>query len=385
MTVVAGGHVMTPDGLVVADVVIEAGHIAAIGGSVDHGVHTVVSAAGLLVVPGFIDLQINGGFGHDFTSEPATIWEVGARLPESGVTAFLPTIITSPRATVSKAREVLALGPPAGYLGAVPLGLHLEGPMLSSERLGTHDPADLQLPRPEVIEGWSPKGNVRLVTLAPELEGALPIIETLTERGVVVSLGHSDASYDQAIEAFGRGAAFGTHLYNAMSPFHHREPGLVGALLTESSVSVGLIVDDTHLDAAAVKIAWDAKKPDHLVLVTDAMAAMGMAKGDFDIGTVAVNVDESGPRNLAGNLAGSTLRLDQAIRNLISQTRCSRPEAIGAATANPARVLGDRVRGTLEVGARGDVVLIDSGVNVQATLVAGDVVYAAPDINLKRS
>lgn len=371
---------MTPDGVRVADLIVEGGRIAAIGNSDSRRAGVAIDAANLLVVPGFIDLQINGGTGHDFTSDPETIWEVGAHLPASGVTAFLPTIVTSPSGTVAKSREVVASGPPEGYLGAVPVGLHLEGPMLSPEQLGTHDPNSLRAPGSELAEGWSPEGHVRMVTLAPELSGAYAIIEALSQRGVVVSLGHSDASYDQTIEGLRRGASFGTHLYNAMRPFHHREPGIIGALLAEPSVTVGIIVDGIHAHPGAVQIAWQAKKPDNLVLVTDAMAAMGMGEGAFDLGNVTVTVDETGPRNPTGDLAGSTLTLDRAIRNFISITGCSEVEAIAASTANPARVLGDPDRGKLEVGARGDVAVVDSDFNVKATLVAGEVAFAASDV-----
>ncbi|GMQ93412.1 MAG: N-acetylglucosamine-6-phosphate deacetylase [Acidimicrobiia bacterium] len=383
VTIAAGGRVVTPGGIIRADLTIEDGKITEIGEPRSHHSGTVVDVADLLVAPGFIDLQVNGGFGHDFTRAPETIWEVGARLPASGVTAFLPTIITSPLATIVRGREVVANGPPPGYLGAVPLGLHLEGPMISPQKPGAHDPAGLQAPGSELVDGWSPDGHVRMVTLAPELRGANALIEILSERGVVVSLGHSDASYDQAIEAISRGAGFGTHLYNAMPPFHHRTPGLVGALLSDPNMTVGIIVDGVHLHPGAVQMAWQAKKPDRLVLVSDAMAAMGMGYGTFDLGAVEVVVDETGPRNLAGDLAGSTLSYDQAFRNLIATIGCSVVEAIAVSSTNPAGVLRDPGRGKLEVGARGDVVAMDSDCNVKATLVAGRIAFAAADVAVK--
>lgn len=376
VTIVAGGRVVTPDGVVRVDLTIVDGRVAAVEPPrLRRVADTVVDVEGLLVVPGLIDIQINGGFGLDFTNDPETIWEVGARLPRYGVTAFLPTVITSPASTVIEAQRVMTVGPPTGYTGAVPIGLHLEGPMLSPKQPGTHDTLHLRDPEAVVHDTWSPDTGVRMVTLAPELPGALDLIEALVESGVVVSIGHSDATYDEAVAGIRHGATVGTHLYNAMSAFRHREPGLVGALLDETEVATEIIVDGIHSHPAAVRVAWQAKGPDHLVLITDAMAAMGMGHGRFVISSVDVTVDEAGPRNADGVLAGSVLTMDEAVRNLAEFTGCSPAEAIGAASANPARVIGDPTRGVLEVGARADVTILDADLNAMLTLVAGDVVY----------
>ncbi|MEN8235901.1 MAG: amidohydrolase family protein, partial [Actinomycetota bacterium] len=224
---------------------------------------------------------------------------------------------------------------------------------------------------------WSPETGVRMVTLAPELPGALDVITALAERGILVSIGHSNATYDEAIAGLHAGAAIGTHLYNAMSALHHREPGLVGALLAEPEVAAEIIVDGIHSHPKAVRIAWDAKGPDKLVLITDAMAAMGMGHGQFIISSVDVFVDETGPRNASGVLAGSALTMDDAVRNLAAFAGCSNEEAIGAATANPAKTIGDAERGVLVVGARADITLLDQGLGVVATMVGGAVVHGA--------
>ncbi len=376
VTIVVGGRVVTPDGIIRADLTIVDGRVAAVESPRSLRItDTVIDVDGQLMVPGFIDIQINGGFGLDFTNDPETIWEVGARLPQYGVTAFLPTVITSPASTVIEAQRVMTVGPPIGYTGAVPIGLHLEGPMLSPKQPGTHDTLHLRDPEAVAHDTWSPDTGVRMVTIAPELPGALDLIETLVESGVVVSIGHSDATYDEAVAGIRHGATVGTHLYNAMSPFRHREPGLVGALLDETEVATEIIVDGIHSHPAAVRVAWRAKGPDHLVLITDAMAAMGMGHGRFAISSVDVTVDETGPRNADGVLAGSVLTMDEAVRNLAEFTGCSPAEAIGAASANPARVIGDPTRGVLEVGARADVTILDADLNAMLTLVAGDVVY----------
>ncbi|MEN8115273.1 MAG: N-acetylglucosamine-6-phosphate deacetylase, partial [Actinomycetota bacterium] len=178
-----GGQVLTPDGFVAADLAIADGYVAAIephGQGSEDGV--VLDIDGLLVVPGYIDIQINGGFGHDFTQSPATIWDVGARLPEYGVTAFFPTVITSPPETFVEAQRIMTDGPPEGYTGAIPMGLHLEGPMLSPKQPGTHDTLYLREPAAVATDTWSPETGVRMVTLAPELPGALDVITALAER-----------------------------------------------------------------------------------------------------------------------------------------------------------------------------------------------------------
>jgi len=382
---VVGGRVVAPSGVVEADVIIEDGRVDAIPepGHVVSG--SVIDATGLLVCPGFIDVQINGGFGHDFTGNPESVWDVGERLPASGVTAFLPTIITSSEEVTDRAIAVMAAGPPVGYRGATPIGLHMEGPWLSPDRRGAHDVSAIRVPGPDAADGWSSSQHVSMVTLAPELPGAYALIERLTENGVAVSLGHSNATYEQIVEAVGLGASFGTHLFNAMPPFHHRAPGVVGALLVEPDVTVGVIVDGEHLHSGSVEMAWKAKRPDHLVLVTDAMAAMGMDGGTFPLGSGQVVADGNGPRNPAGDLAGSILSYDLAVRNFKRITRCSVAEAVAVSSTNAARAIGDPKRGRLEVGRRGDVVLVDTAFNVKATIVGGMVAFAAPGVAYQSS
>ena len=196
---------------------------------------TNINAAGLILAPGFIDLQFNGAFGDDFTADPATIWRVAEQLPRYGVTAFLPTIITAPLEKVAAGQKVVTDGRPDRFRGAWPLGLHVEGPFLNPQKKGAHNPKHLRLPSVEAVAGWSPETGVRLVTLAPELPGALEMIVALADRGVLVSAGHSMATFDQAVAGFDAGARYGTHLFNAMPTLGHRDPGLAGALLDRSA------------------------------------------------------------------------------------------------------------------------------------------------------
>ena len=294
---------------------------------------------------GLLDLQINGAFGYDFTSDPASIWRVGEGLTDLGVHAFLPTIISSPPGTVEKALGVLAAGPPNAYNGARPLGLHVEGPMLAASRRGTHPVEFLRLPSLDLIDGWTRAAGVLMVTMAPELPGARAVIEALLSEGVVVALGHSAATYEEAMAAFSWGVTHVTHLFNAMPPLDHRQPGPIGALLAQERVTAGLIVDGIHVHPGMVAAAWKWLGQERLVLVSDAMAAAGLGDGEFSIGSIPVVVEGGRVINADGKLAGSTLLLDRAVRNLVAFTGCSEAEAIAAASKNPLGVLGiDKIK-----------------------------------------
>lgn len=291
-------------------------------------------------VSGLVDLQINGGFGYDFTTEPESIWLVGTRLVEHGVSGFLPTIISSPPGTVEKALAILRAGPPPSYDGAKPLGLHVEGPMLAPSRRGTHPEEFLQEPSLDLVEGWTREAGVLMVTMAPELPRGREVIEHLRSAGVVVAFGHSAATYEEAMAGFGWGMSHVTHLFNAMEPFDHRRPGPIAALLGENTVTAGLIVDGIHIHPGAVNAAWKWLGPNRFVLVSDAMAAAGLGDGDFSIGSTPVSVGNGRVVNAEGRLAGSTLFLDQAVRNLVAFSGCDLGEAITAASSVPLGVLG---------------------------------------------
>jgi N-acetylglucosamine-6-phosphate deacetylase len=326
-------------------------------------------ASGLTVAPGFIELQINGGCGRDLTAEPEAIWAVGEALPQHGVTSFLPTIVSSPSAVAEEARRVLLAGPPPGYRGARPLGLHLEGPFLS--RPGAHRVEHLR--PPSLGSDWSPASGVRMVTLAPELDGALDLISQLSATGVVVAAGHSDATFEQGVAAVDAGVRYATHLFNAMPPLDHHAPGLAAALLLDARVTIGLIVDGVHLDPAMVELAWRLAGPDRVSLVTDAGAAFGRGPGRYRLGDAEVIVDERAARLPDGTLASSTLTLSRAVRNLCRFSGCSVADALVTVTTTPARLLGLEDRPT-------DVTLLDQDLNVVATFIAGEPVHVAePD------
>jgi N-acetylglucosamine-6-phosphate deacetylase len=337
----------------------------------------IVDAGGAFLAPGFIDLQVNGAFGYDFTADPATIWSVAERYARYGVTTFLPTIITSPLTNIAAAQKVICSRPP-GFRGAEPLGLHLEGPFLNPARKGAHNADHLLPPSVAAARDWSPAAGVRLVTLAPELPGALDVVDALVRNGVLVSAGHSMATYAQAQAALDAGVRYGTHLFNAMPPLAHREPGLAGALLSDPRASAGFIPDGIHTHPAMIGLVWKLLGPERFSMVTDCMAALGMGPGRHKLGEYEVVVDETSARLSDGTLAGSILSLDEGLRNLRARTNCALEDALATVTTTPARLLGlGRERGRIEPGYVADMVLLSRDLEVKATIARGEVVYVA--------
>jgi len=353
------------DGLLVAgDVEVEDGRVVAVA---------VASPGGRgIAVPGFVDLQVNGFGGVDFLdADVAGYRRAGEALLETGVTAYLPTLITSPEQQLLAAmREV-----PVGEARPRILGMHLEGPFLSPNRLGTHEASSRRDPDAALLERLLDAGPVRLMTLAPELAGAEQLIDRLLERGVAVSLGHSDATAAQANTAFDRGARSVTHLFNAMRPFLHRDPGIVGAALARDDVFVSIILDGIHLAPETARTVWNAARG-RVALITDAIAAAPRNDGPSSLGELDLQVHEGAVRGPDGVLAGSVLTMIEAVRNLHA-LGVPLEAAVTAATTTPARVLGDAELGRIDVGLPADVVVLNDRLEIDRVVLGGEPRVAA--------
>jgi N-acetylglucosamine-6-phosphate deacetylase len=335
-----------------------------------------LDASGLMAAPGFIDLQVNGACGRDFTSEPAAMWEVGTTLARHGVTSFLATIVSAAPGSIDHA--IAAWGSAPAAEGAAPIGLHLEGPYLSPARAGAHRSSWLRPPDRAEAEGWTPAVGVRMVTLAPELPGALDLVADLAGRDVVVAAGHTDGDAATGRAAAQAGVRYLTHAFNAMRPLDHRDPGLAAALLDDPRVTVGLIADGRHVAPEILRLALRMLGPGRLSLVSDAMAGLDMAPGTMRLGDVDVLIGPEGARLADGTLAGSIAGLDACLRTLVAATGCSLADALAAVTSAPARLLGlGDGRGELAIGGRADVTLLTPELEVAATMVAGRVVWLA--------
>lgn len=360
---------------------IEGGRISGVG---PPGSPCDIDATGLIVAAGFLDLQLNGGFGVDLVSQPERMWALGSELPRHGVTAFLPTIISSSSAARQRAREALRQRP-VGYAGAEPLGVHFEGPMISPDQRGAHSARFLVEPSNDLITEWAPDTGVRLVTLAPELPGAIPVVRELVSRGITVAAGHTHASVAQFQAARDAGLRMVTHLFNAMGRLHHRDPGVPGASLADRSLVVGLIADGIHVDPTVIAAAWNAKGPEGVALVTDAVALMGSERAQGRLGDLDVVAGIDGVRSAGGRLAGSTLTMNRAVRNLRAFTGCSVEQAVVSASSTPAEVIKERARGTLVPGNIADLVVLGADLDVAMTICAGHVAYLDPTAPIANS
>ncbi len=329
-----------------------------------------------IVSPGLVDLQVNGGFGLEVGADAGALRALAARLPSTGVTTFLPTAVSSAAAEYRALAAAFASA--RGAAGARMPGLHLEGPLLSRARAGAHRESEIAAARDTldaVLDDLLAAGGVRLVTLAPEQPGALALIRRLRQAGVAVSIGHSDATFEQAVAAIDAGATLATHLFNAMSPLHHRAPGVVGAALADERVTVMLIADGVHVHPAALNVALRAKGPERVVLVTDAIAAAGAPPGRFALAGVEVISDGKSAHLADGTLAGSTLTMDHAVRMMAGVAGARLEDALAMASTVPAATMGLADAGRIAVGKTADLTLWSAALEVTATIVGGEIVY----------
>lgn len=358
-TEVVRGRLVLPDGVVPGRVTIEDGRIASV--EPDEG-----AAAGPFVAPGFADVHVHGWGGHDATGDAAALSGMARALLRHGVTSFLPTAPSLPVAELPAfAERVRRWMPDAPADGAEPLGFNLEGPFLAPARKGAHDPALLRTPEelgPAAIEPLL--DGLRVMTVAPELPGALVLIERLSRLGVAASIGHSAATFDEARAGYRAGARTTTHLFNAMTGVDHRAPGLAVAALTDDDAWVELIADGHHVHPALWRIITRTKPADRLLLVSDALSLAGVGDGITTIGGLAVEVRDGRCRLLGTEtLAGSVIALDTAVRNLVRE-ETSLERAVAAASTNPMAMLGQQDRGRIEVGLLAHLVELDDDLRV---------------------
>ncbi|KAM8724901.1 N-acetylglucosamine-6-phosphate deacetylase isoform 1-T3 [Acanthopagrus schlegelii] len=347
-----------------------------------------VDCEGSIIAPGFIDVQINGGYGIDFSQACEDVCSgvsfVAKKILEHGVTSFCPTLVTSPPAVYHKVLPQVKVHN-GGCHGAGVLGFHLEGPFISLEKKGAH-PAQFLRPFKsgdisDLMEAYGSLDNVAMVTLAPELANSQSVVRELSQRGITVSLGHSVANLSQAEDAVKHGASFITHLFNAMLPFHHRDPGIVGLLTSDQvpagrTVYYGMIADGIHTNPAALRIAHRAH-PSGLVLVTDAITAMGLPPGRHTLGQQVIEI-QGLHAYVAGTttLCGSIATMDMCVRHFKQASGCSVEEALEAASLHPAQLLGiSSKKGNLDYGSDADLVLLDEALNIKATYISGEEVW----------
>jgi len=379
------GKAITPKGEIAnAGILIRDGEIEMVGprfGMELPSGATEVQATDSTAIPGFVDVHIHGAGGHDVMEANETaLSTITGRLAAFGTTSLLATTITASADDTCRSVEGIAKYISGQYqtsdTRAEILGIHFEGPFLSKERRGVHPAEWLQLPSAELLQRFlqAAAGNARILTIAPELLGATPCIDAARSLGMVVSIGHTDATYEQARAAVAHGAHHATHVYNAMRPFTHRDPGVIGAVLTTPEVTAELIADGIHVDEIAMKVLLQAKGTQGVVLISDGTSATGMPDGEYMLGGLKVTVNGGVCRNAEGRLAGSTLTLDRALRNIVG-LGIPLADAVRMLTLNPATLLGiEFKKGALRTGADADIVLLSDGLEIERVWARGTVV-----------
>ena len=380
MLAITNGRIIAEDGRVVRGTITVKGRSTATleGSSGAGGARgAAYDVGGMYVSPGFIDLHVHGGCGHHFLEAGAsgigTILDCHSRY---GTTALLATLRTDSAAKMTSAIGAIGDAMRKNLAGSPLLGVHLEGPFLSIVKKGAQAARFIKKPNAALLSDLISSGVVKLVTMAPEEEGALRLVEIARSRGVMCAIGHSNATYGQAVAAIDKGVTYATHTFNAMRGLGHRQPGAVGAILEKLDVVAEIIADGYHLHPATVRIILRMKGIDGIVLATDCMKALNSPEASFHIAGGEVRVRDGAPRFSSGVLCGSILTMNRAVKNLMEFARIGLTEAIKPATINPARLLNlEERKGSLAVGKDADIVAFDDNMDIGLVIVGGEVVF----------
>jgi len=381
-------RIVTPDTTVKNGwILLSDGRIAAIGketGSVEHARTLardceVIDGQGGYILPGFIDVHVHGGYGHDFMDADAEGLNAITRFhAQNGTSIMLATTVTASKEDIDQVLTRVQSYREAGMPYAQLHGVHLEGPYISAKWPGAQNPQFIVPPQPAWLEDWTQRfpGLIKMQTLAPESEGALEYIEALAQQGIVAALGHTDASYDQVMLAAEHGLSHAVHTFNAMTRLHHREPGTVGAVLTNPAIMAEVIADGHHVHPACIRLLAQMKGPDNLLLITDAMSAAGLGNGEYKLGGLDVIVHGGVARLKEGDsLAGSTLTMIEAFHYAVRETGISIEHASRMASGTPARRLGiESETGAIEAGKQADVLLLNKELKLERVWIQGRVI-----------
>lgn len=372
------GTLVTPEGILEkGELFIEDGVIQEIGTSLKRPADRRIDVQGGYVLPGFIDMHIHGASGADVMDATEDALKTMADvLPREGTTSFLATSMTqAPEAIEAALKNAAAFTTSAGQ--AHMLGVHLEGPFVSPKRAGAQPIEHICPPDAEQFDAWqqAANGKIRMVTLAPEEPNGLSFIHKLSAEGIVASMGHTDATIAQMEEAAQAGAVQATHLYNQMSPFHHREPGAIGGALLIDDFHAEVIADFIHSHPKAVELAYRVKGADRLILITDAMRAKGLEPGEYELGGQPVHVTETDARLSDGTLAGSILTMEHAVKNVVRILGIGPLEVAKISSGNAARQLGLSKKGSLAAGNDADIVILNHEWTVMQTICGGVIGY----------
>ncbi len=383
--IIINGTIITPFHLVSGKaIIVEKGRFKEIVNKEELSTATlteaeVIEAKDKFIVPGYIDIHIHGGGGSDvMDGDYEAVNQIAITHSRFGTTAFLPTTMTMSKDKIIRSLRSICKAAKKGTAGAEILGIHMEGPYINPEKKGAQKEEDIKkISVEEFLEFNQASGNlIRLVTIAPEMPGAIDLIKYLYKQGIIASVGHSNATYVQTRAGIQAGLSHVTHTFNAMRGLHHREPGVVGAALTSPELTVEVIADGIHIHPIVLKILTKIKDGEKIVLITDAMRAAGLKEGTYDLGGQEVIVTKGQARLKDRTLAGSVLTMDKAVKNMVTKVGIPLPKAIQMASFNPAKSIGvDDKKGSLEPGKDADIVILNKNLEAELTMVAGKIVY----------